>query len=454
MTPQVKSIWEVVQIVKIARGIETGLTVCIVGPYFYEIFFKVTNNEQALFYATVLWAIFFGLIAILEIPTGALGDTIGRSKMVIASVVMKVLYGLSLTSVYFCDSVATIFVIGLFSRLISALAYTFFNGNFSAWVIDSLKEKAPGFGCERLLARGHAYYSWSSIIGALIGVASYLHGIPYVAFLAGSLISLGCLTYCMAEMEETRSIPFLDMKHFGNIVSKHVAQTIKTAFRVCNKAPVIWWLLGVCAVYKFLMNVVEYLWPIAMSAQFGKSKWSLEWYGLVVAVLLATALGAHVLSWLGDRSQKQRNQKLSNRALRIWLMFAFLVASIPVIFLGFLNRNGVINFPAFALGILAVEFAYGIVEPAYETLVSNYIPHHNSQERATILSLGSVVRGFLVFFLMVPSNGGTGMNSPVGWIIPALLLLIITFLANARIRRYENAGVSKLRTTTLVEEVT
>lgn len=451
---QIKPIWRIVQVVQISKGLDAGVNLYIIGPYFYDTFRKVCNDQQALFYATVLWAVFFGLIALLEIPTGALGDTLGRSKVVILSTIMRVLYGLSLVSIFFCHTLPAIFIVGLFSRVINALAYTFFNGNFSAWAVDSIKERDSSFGYERLLGRGHAYYSWSSILGAIIGITAYLHHISYIAFIVGSLVSLGCLTYLMAEMEETRSIPFIDAKRFGKVVYEHAVQTIRTAFKVCNRAPVIWWLLGIFAVYKFLTNIVTYLWPVAMGAQFGAAKWSPGWYILAIGIPLVTALNSRAMAWWGDRAQKKTGKRLPNQALRRWLMASFLVSSIPIIALGILNQKGIISLTFFMLTIIAVEGVFGVVETAFETLVSNYIPHHNAQERATILSLGSVVRGILVFLLIVPSNGGTGMNTPVGWILPGILLLLAVFIAAPRIRAHENNYSSKLKTPMFNEEVT
>lgn len=442
---EVKPIWRTVQIVQITRGLDTGLAVFIVGPYLYDLFQKAGAGDKSLIYISTIWAIFYGLIALLEIPTGALGDVVGRTRIIIASFLLHIIYGVVLVGLIFCKRLETLFVFALFSRFVSALAFTFFNGSFSAWVVDSLRESAPGFSYERLLGRGAAYSSWSMILGSLIGVAAYLHGIPHIAFLAKSFLCLGCVTYCMGMMEETRSLIFMSGRRLSFALFRdQMLDTIRTGVRVCNRWRALWWLLGSFAAYHLLLNVVDFLWPVVMSAQFGTKKWTPEWYGMVVAVSLLGALGSHALTWRGDGIQKRTGQRMSNTSLRRWLLASEVFAAVPIIALGIATRQGVISFPLLAFAVLAVEFAYGVVTPCFDTLMNNYIPPAHSQERATILSMGSMIRSVFVLLLMVPSSGRSGITSPAAWILPAGILLVSSLVVEWRLRTHDKHASSTL----------
>lgn len=440
---EVRPIWRTVQIVYISKGFLLGVGTFIIGPYFYSAFQKVCSEPDALFYATLLWSIYFGLIALLEIPTGALADTIGRVRVVLSSFVLYVLNGLLMMSLFFCDSLVVLLSLGILTRLTSAIGFTFFNGSFSAWVVDSLRETAPEFGYERLLARGKAYHAVAMIVGGVLGTTAYLHDVAYAAYLTGALLSLGCVTYCLAEMEESRSIVFLDVgRGLWGLMARRLVGTMKKGMVLCQQSPVLWWLLGVYAVFKFLYNVVEFLWPVAFGAQFGVARWSPSWYGIVIAIPLAIAGGAQFLAWRGDLVGSTTQRKLDNRRLCRWLMRSFVLAALPIIALSFLNREGVLSLPLFATAILCLQAAYGFVEPCFETIVNNYIPDRHANERATILSMGSFVRAILVLLLTIPSRGSTGMNSPSGWLIPACALVIATLITHWSVRRHETLPVN------------
>lgn len=441
----VRPIWRTVQIVKITRGLDAGLKAYILAPFLYELFRLHTNDKNALFYTALLWALFYGLMAVLEIPTGAFSDVFGRAKTVIYSLILSVIYGFTLVMLPLCNSVVLLLVVGTFSRIISAVSFTLFNGSFTAWIIDSLRDADPEFSYERILGRSHAYYSWSMIVGALLGVSAYLAGASFIAFIAGSLISLGCVTYCIGMMGESRQMVFLNLSSISPLkLIKTLVATTQSGFRVCSRVPVLWWILGAYATYNLLLNVVDFLWPVTMGAQFGTGKWSPAWYAMVLGVSLAGAFGAQFLAWAGDSVQKNTGHRMSNSMLRRWLVCSLFLASVPILILGYATDKGWISFPLFASCIMMLEITFGVVSPCVDSLINNYIPAHNAKERATILSMGGTIRGLLVLLLMVPSSGVSGMNSPVGWMIPAGILFLMAFVIGSRIKKYEASDATFL----------
>lgn len=95
------------------------------------------------------------------------------------------------------------------------------------------------------------------------------------------------------------------------------------------------------------------------------------------------------------------------------------------------------QFPLFIFVVLLVEFAYGLVQPCYETLVNNYIPDASSDERATILSFGSIARSLLAILLTVPAGGHSAETTTIGWMIPAAILLVFTLIARHAMKKKE-----------------
>lgn len=433
----VRPIWRVVQVVRISKGVDDGLRTFILAPFLYDIFAKLSSTDDALFYTSLVWAIYFGLIAFLEVPTGALADIIGRARVTILSLMLNVLYALGLTALIFVSSLPLAVVIGVAACMMRALTYTLFGGAFAAWTVDSINEVHPEFGHERILARGYAYYHWAMIIGSVIGVALYLHGVPVVAFIIGALISLCCATYCMAEMTEPSSLYFIKFRHFLETASSRMQTTIREGIRTCERMPILWWLLGIQAAYDFLLNVITFLWPVTMSANFGTARWSPEWYGMAFGVPCATAISAKLLAWYGDRRQQQAGAKMSNPALRRWLIGNFFMAAVSIIALGIINHSHSMHFFLFAVCILIAQSTFGSTSPCVTTLISNYMPNQNAQERATILSISSMLRGVFMLVLLIPSNGATGASSPTGWMIPASIVFIAAIIGNWRLRREE-----------------
>lgn len=435
----VRPIWRTIQIVRVGRGLDSGLRIFILGPFFYDIFKNSAGDNRAMFYTSLVWAIYSGLIALFEIPTGALADVLGRARVITLHYLLNLIYTVGLISLIFSNNLVVILIISVCVFAIRAISFSLFNGSYSAWVVDSINEASPGFGYERLLARGHAYFWWSQMVGGVLGITMYLMGIPYMAFVLAAMLNLSCATYCIAEMREPHSLSFVNFKTLWGSAIRRLTDKTLLGIQICKKVPAIWWLLCIYAVYEFLLGVVGYLWPVTMAEQFGRAKWSAEWYLMVLMVPALAAAGSHILAWWGDHAHKETGKKMTNRDLRLWLIGGSVVAALAIMGLGILNRSGVINFPIFVFTILTVELTYGLTETCYDTLVHNYIPNHHSQERATVMSIGGMLNSLLLLVLLVPSSGKAGESSPVGWILPAAILLLVAIVSGFFLRKHESS---------------
>lgn len=444
LSPEVRQIWRVVKIVQMTMGFTMGLYLFTFGPYLYESFGSNTNAETAMLLSTIWLAVQCASIAVLEIPTGAIGDAIGRKKTVLWSLICRMMFFIFLGLVAASVKVPLSFVLALLAAIFFSFAYTFYSGSFTAWCVDSLRNKAPHIGYEHFLSRGFTFNFITQIFGAVIGIFCYIYGFAYLSFLLGALACIPCLTVCAAEMEEDYA-EFLSTKEVTlSTITRRMGEIIGLGFQTFRGTPMILWLTLVFAGFLFLDNVVIYLWPVHLRTNVPLELRDFYWLAIAVGILLMSALGSHSLTWLSRfwNSGNPSNLRTNNILLRRWLVFTCLLCGFSVLVLGWFTFKGFPQFALFIGVVLMVEFSYGLVHPCYETLVNNYIPDASSDERATILSFGSMARSLLAIFLTVPSGGKSAETTTIGWMIPASLLIAFTLIARHAMKKKEKEGAA------------
>lgn len=439
--PKVASIWRVVRVVKTTMGLTMGLYIFTYGALYYDKFGGAADSKNALLLTAILYMIVQGATVLLEVPTGAIGDAIGRVNTVLWSMSFRLFFFIGLAFLTLFSNVAIAFTIGVVASILFAFSYTFFSGTFTAWVVDSLREADPDIGYEHILSRGYTYEFTTQIIGAIIAIGSYHYGVVHLSFLLGVLICLACIIFCRGEMKEVKNLQFIDYKGINAVdIGRRMAEIIVVGARVCRRTSAVLWLILIWASFLFLINVVDYLWPVYLREGFKISNQTAYWMVTAVIVLLMETAGSHSLTWLTSRWGRRNHQKTHNNTLRRWMAASTLFSAMAIIALGYVTwRNGSFSIMIFAIAVLGIEFSYGFVAPCYETLINNYIPEDHAQERATIMSLGSMVRSVFAIFLIIFAAGKSGATTTVGWIIPATLLLVITLVGSQLIKRYQKA---------------
>lgn len=436
LSPEVRQIWKVAKVVQGVMGFTMGLFIFTNGPLFYEKLTQASNPKLGMMLTTFLYGLLYGLMALLEVPTGAIGDAIGRKWTIVWSFFCRMLFFIFLAFIPFSNSVTLIMILATLAHIAFGFAYTFYSGTFTAWCVDSLREKGPDIGYEHLLSRAYTYNFVAQIGGGICGVLLYLWHVNYVSSLFGAVISAFCIAFCLGEMEEVKSLEFLERKRVSlAVITRRIGEILGVGFQVFRRSSVILSLTLVFASYMFVVNIVDYLWPVYLRTRIPVTIQAYYWIGLVVATQLVSAVGSHALTLWTHRWHKNNQAKTHNVLLRRWLIGACLFSSLPVLVLSWLTSRGMDTFWYFISAVLPVEFAYGVIAPCYETLVNNYIPDSHSQERATILSFGSLIRSLLVMFLAIPAGGSSGEKTTVGWAIPAFLLLAMVIIGNTVLKR-------------------
>ncbi|MDP2600822.1 MAG: MFS transporter [Deltaproteobacteria bacterium] len=436
LSPEVRHIWRVAKVVQGVMGFTMGLYVFTYGPLFYEKLSHASDPKLGMTLTTLWFAIMTALITFLEVPTGAIGDVIGRKWTVVWSFVCRMCFFIFLAAISFSQSITLVLTLGIIAALFFGFSYTFFSGTFTAWCVDSLRERAPDIGYEHLLSRSYTYNFLAQILGGILGVLFYVWHIPYVGFLIGALSCMVCVAFCLGEMEEVKNIQFLEHKTVSlTVITRRIGEILGVGFQVFSKSSVILSLTLVFASYMFVVNIVDYLWPVYLRTRVPTNIQTSLWIGLVVAILLVSTLGSHTLTLWTRRWHKKNGARTHNTVLRRWFIATSLFAALPILTLSWLTARGLDTFWYFTFAILAVEYAYGVIAPCYETLVNNYIPEEHSQQRATIMSFGSLMRSLLVMLLAIPAGGTSGAKTTIGWAIPAFLLLASAIIGNFVLKR-------------------
>jgi MFS family permease len=123
---------------------------------------------------------------------------------------------------------------------------------------------------------------------------------------------------------------------------------------------------------------------------------------------------------------------------------ACIISALGVLLMSFLTYFKDQNFLVFGAVVCLVFFLTMMIISCYEILINSFIPKDKLQDRATIISSGSMARSILTLLFSIPAGGMTAETSPIGWSLPAVLLIITSVGTYISIRKYENKA-SQLR---------
>lgn len=435
--PELRKLWWVTLVVQTVLGFTNGLYLYTYGPYFYEKFGGSIEPTTAMLLTTILLGIRQALVALLEVPTGALADAIGRVQVVILSWGMRILFFVSLAAIWFCDSIGFAFGWGVIASIAFALSYALFNGSFTAWCVETLKEKAPHVNYGWLSARYYSYQSLAIAAGGVLAVWLYLHEMIFVGFLAAAFLIFCAMAYCMARMKEVQSLHFLRAHEVQfSTITRRIGEIIGRAVQICAKTPVLFWIILTYGSYMFLLNLVMYLWPVYLKSAFhADENLGLNWMLIVLSSELLRTLGSRILVRLNTKWTRDGGVERHLVGFRRIFVGSTLLSSVAILALSWDTAFHMVSSFFFPTAVMIVIIAFGIVAPCFETLVNAYIRAEDAQYRSTITSAGSMLRSILILLLAIPSGGSSGETSPIGWALPATLLLISTIVANRFMRR-------------------
>jgi MFS family permease len=360
-------------------------------------------------------AVHSGILIALEVPSGALADTIGRRRVLLAGAVLT-----AASLLIFAAAEALLAFIASFALLAAGRALI--SGSLEAWYVDSLRALDPAAPLSHGLSRGTAAEGIAMAAGALVagglvavagdadGGAGAFSGYG-IAALAGALAALAYLAAVATLVHEPQHLrPEGSVTKVGDVFRHARAELSGSlAVRIVVITAVAW---GIS------YTAVELLWqPRVADLVSDPDAVGLLLGLLTAASMLAVAVGA----W---------SSTLVNRRLGLWLGY-LLALGLGAVCIALLGLPG--SALPFALVYLVAYFALGVAEPMHFELLNEAV---GSTARATLISAESLATqaGSLT------ANLGAGAfaaanGSAAAWAIAGAFLLVTVLGVAAPLRR-------------------
>jgi MFS family permease len=132
--------------------------------YFYHQIITLYFQSRGLNYIQInsMWGIIVGTQAIAEVPTGILGDKIGRKYSVMIALFLQFIGEFIFI---FADS----YMFFVSASIIGGIGFSFMSGSFEAMLYDSLKEKGRESEMQKIAGLNNSFPLAATVIGTLVG---------------------------------------------------------------------------------------------------------------------------------------------------------------------------------------------------------------------------------------------------------------------------------------------
>lgn len=296
-------------------------------------------------------------VIILEIPSGALADLIGRKKTILLG---SILHTASIIKFSFVVSPVDVWI----ANIIWMIGYSLHSGADSAFLFDSLKEIGEENDYTRLSGR---FLSERLILVAFCSlIAGFLFKInprlPLLLSIPGVLIS------CISVFYFTEPIK---CEKFN---SKRQLEIIKSglSFVVNNKE--VRWIIG----FVLLIGVSSKIWFFTYNPYFELVNLKPEYYGIMFFLL-------NIIAWFFSRNAHKFIEKWSEYNCIVSLI---LLIGFPILIMGLIVSK------LSLVAILLQNVVRGISSPFSSNFLNQRI---ESSNRATIISIQSALGGLMQF---------------------------------------------------------
>ncbi len=363
----------------------------------------------------ILSAVYAGVVILVEIPTGALADRIGRRfSMMAGSLAMTA----SCLIAYFAHS----FTVFLIAEVLAAISMSLCSGADSAYLFDLLKRNGRGEEYPRREGTASAWHQAGNAVAFAAGglLAEIDLGLPYLAT-AG--VSLSAFFVALSMRGDTLPAKRTASSRPIRTELREYLRLMRYSLRDVIRNRRLAWIIFYSAVVFALLRATIYLYQPYLKGH-GFYYWQT---GMVFAgVYLIATLAAHkadsLRRWLGEDAL-------------VWILLGSLAISFIV-----LNRFS----GEWALCMLMIQATTkGLYSPLVKPILNREIT--DSGRRATVLSIESIARriaiggfsliagyygahtaiylggvfglaGFVALLLMsqhAPSKGARAMTAPI-----------------------------------------
>jgi MFS family permease len=353
----------------------------------------------SIFEVFVANAAFTAAMALFEIPTGVIADTLGRRVSFLLSEATLAVGTLAYVGVAQIHGGLLLFCL---AGVILGLGYTFYSGAVEAWAVDALRATGYQSELDNLFARASTVSSIAMITGTILGglLGQLDLSFPYLARVILLVMAFGVGFQTMHDIGFTPRA-----MHMRGVVGE-MRKVGRAGMTYGWRKPAVRLLVLESFVATGFFAWAWYAWQPYFLQLYGRNAVWLS--GLIASLFALAGIAGNVLV--------SRLVKHSRRRTSI-LLVATALASVAMVATGAI-RSFWVTVPIFLLGAVA----FGVLQPVRQTYLHNSIP---SSERATLVSFDS----------LVGSLGSVGGQTGLGFLsqersIPAGFVLggLATFL--------------------------
>lgn len=262
------------------------------------------------------------------------------------------------------------------------------------------------------------------------GIASvilYLSGYAEVSYYIGLSVCLIASIACYLHFKEQER--FQTKSGVRSILEK-----LRALATIARATPSILSISLLFASVMFLVNVVDYFWPLyAHEHPYRGAVWII----LVAAVGFVRVQGTSLVLRYCRLSPGSGRANPETQDIARWTVGIAFGAGALVIFLAALTYFHLLNIWIFGLCVPLILLAHGVIAPSYDSLILNYLPASHEKIRATVLSLGSLLRSMMIVPLAVVSGGKDPSTTTLGWAVPAVLVVASAIFAHFALKTKE-----------------
>jgi MFS family permease len=337
-------------------------------------------------------------VFLLEIPTGAFADTLGRKCSFVLSCFIISL-GLF---IYFFSTSFWFFVL---AEIVIALGAAFYSGAFQSWLVDSLKYYNFQGSLSKVFSTEQQLCNIARIVGGLTGAYVARNNLA-LSWLVAAIGTFGVGILAQIIMKES----YFQKKNFGARKVREGLISIKTTaassikYGVKNK--VVFMIVCLGLIQCFSVQALNMYWQPRFN-KFLPSRSLLGW--IYVAIWLAIISGNKMVGVLLKWVKRERlGLLISQVVIGLGICLASLFSSLFAIFLPFIIH----------------EIGRGMFTPIKSAYLNKNIP---SAQRATVISFDSMVLCLgSAIGLLISGVLAKNISIPFAWLFSGIFLVLAT----------------------------
>lgn len=378
--------------------IVTGLFAIIQASSFSTYSLFLISKGLDLFEINLVNCFFMVGVFLMEIPTGAYADVLGRKTSFVAACFVA---GIGMLVYYAAEGFWGCVV----AELTIAVGMALHSGAFEAWIVDSLKHAGVRGELHTLFRRERYVCEAGIITGSLFGgyLARYDLALPRLFEGIGFLILAVVAMRIMREDYFVRGDARIDFVAFRTVIAESIRYGIK------RKS--VLYIVAFGALIVMCFQTLNMFWQVRFARDYGFDPGTLGWVfvGISLSVTAGSYLSRRFMALVGN----EKRALILSQAITVIGILGASAALGPIVVL-----------PAFFLH----EVGRGMITPLKRAYMNKRIP---GKQRATIISFDSMITKVGAFVGLAGGGWLAKHHSiPVAWIVSGIVLtaLIPIFL--------------------------